>query len=116
MMCVTAELSAGEMFCSRLDSIGSSGQVVGQESSRILETSSLVIGENEDNVVLLVGSCRLGWSGSVNWLLMAETLSVKNEANMSAVSRVEGGGGGGLRSELKAENIFHASVAPQIFF
>ena len=76
MMCVTAELSAGEMFCSRLDSIGSSGQVVGRESSRILETSSLVIGENEDSVSLLVGSCRLGWSGSVNWLLIAETLSV----------------------------------------
>ena len=47
---------------------------------------------------------------------MAETLSVKNEANMSAVSRVEGGGGGGLRSELKAENIFHASLALQILF
>ena len=76
----------------------------------------MVIGENEDSVSLLVGSCRLGWSGSVNWLLMAETLSVKNEANISAVSRVEGGGGGGLRSKSKTENIFCASVAPQILF
>ena len=90
-MCVTAGLSAGEMFCSRLDGIGSSGQVVGRESSRSLETSFSVRGENEESVALLAGSCRLSWSGSENWLLMAETLSVKNKVNMSAVSRVEGG-------------------------
>ena len=43
---------------------------------------------------------------------MEKYLSIKDEANMSAVSRVKGGGGGGLRSELKAENIFQVSVAP----
>ena len=66
--------------------------------------------------VLLAGGGRLSWSGSVNWLLMAETLSVKYEANMSAVSREEGGGGGGCSSELKAVNIFLVSVAPEILF
>ena len=45
---------------------------------------------------------------------MAETLSVKNEMNMAAVNRMEGGGGG-LRSELKADDIVQTSEAPQIF-
>ena len=89
MMCVTAGLNVGEMVCRRSDGIGSSEQVVGRESSQSLEISSLLRRENEESAALLAGSCRLSWSGSENWLLMAGTLSVKNEADMSAVSRVE---------------------------
>lgn len=114
IICVTVGSRAEEMVCRRLDGIGSSGQVVGREPSRSLETSSSARRENERSEALLAGCCRLSWSGSENWLLMAETLSVKNEANMSAVSRVEVRGG--LRSELKTENIFLASVAPQNLF
>ena len=77
MVCVIAGMSAGLMVCRRLDGIGSSEQVVGREFSRSLDTSSSVRGENEVSDALSPGGGRLSWSGSVNWLLMAETLSVK---------------------------------------
>ena len=115
-MCLTAGLSVGEMVCRRFDGIESSRQVIRQESSKSLETSSSVRGENKESAALLAGNCRLSWSGSENWLLIAEILSVKNEANISGVSRLEVGEGGGLRTDLKAANPFLASVVPQILF
>uniref|UniRef100_A0A667YTL4 Gastric inhibitory polypeptide receptor n=1 Tax=Myripristis murdjan TaxID=586833 RepID=A0A667YTL4_9TELE len=45
MMCVIAGVCVGEMSCRRLEGIGSSGQVEGQESSLSLETCSSVTRE-----------------------------------------------------------------------
>ena len=46
---------------------------------------------------------------------MVETLSEKKDVKRSAVSKLVGGDGGGLRSELKAENNFLASLVLLIF-
>lgn len=53
----------------------------------------------------------MGWSE--NGLLIAATLLVKNDANVSAVSLVGGGGGGGVEwsHDLKVEKRFRLSVA-----
>ena len=48
--------------------------------------------------------------GSVNCLLISATLSVKNEAKVSAVRLVAGGGGGELSRVLKVEKSFRVSV------
>ena len=42
-------------------------------------------------------------SSSINCLFIAATLSVKNEAKVSAIRLVAGGGGGGLSRVLKLE-------------
>lgn len=57
------------------------------------------------------GSVTTLMSGSEKWLLMEATLSVKKEANVSAVRLVAGGGGGGLSRVLKVENSFLVSMA-----
>ena len=51
-----------------------------------------------------------GVDSSVNCLLIAATLPVKNEAKVSAVRLVAGGGGGGLSTVLKVEKFFRVSV------
>lgn len=43
-------------------------------------------------MALFTGRYTMSWSGSETWLLIAETLSVKNEASMFVVSREEVGG------------------------
>ena len=52
----------------------------------------------------------LGVGSSVNGLLIAATLSVKNEAKVSAVRLIAGGGGGQLSRVLKVEISFQVSV------
>ena len=47
-----------------------------------------------------------GVGSSVNCLLIAATLSAKNEAKVYAVILVAGGGGGGLSRVLKVEKSF----------
>lgn len=117
--CVIAAVTVGAMDCRRLDGIGSSGHVVGRLHVRSLDTSLSVRGVNEVNDAVGLLHVEEVWFGlttsftigSVNWLLMAATLSTKNEANVSAVRFVAGGGGGGLSRVLKSENSFLVSVA-----
>ena len=51
----------------------------------------------------------------LNYLLIAATLSEKNEAKVSAVRLVAGGGGGGLSRVLKVEKNFQVSVVLRIW-
>ena len=58
---------------------------------------------NEENDAVGLLHADFVVQGSVNCLLIAATLSVKNEAKVSAVRLVAGGGGGGLSRVLKVE-------------
>ena len=69
--------------------------------------------EENDAVGLLHADFVVQGSGadsSVNCLLIAATLSVNNEAKVSAVRLVTGGGGGGLSRVLKVEKSFWVAV------
>jgi len=109
--CVTAAVTVGAMDWNRLVGMGSSSHVVGQLHVRSLDTQLSVRGVNEENDAVgllhadfvVQGSCV---DSSVNCLLKAATLSIKNEAKVSAVRLVASGGGG----VLKVEKSFRVSV------
>ena len=116
---MTAAVTVGAMDWNRLVGTGSSGHVVGQLHVRSLDTLLSVKGVNAENdavellhAELVAHMSREGSSGSssVNCLLIAAFLSVKNEAKVSAIGLVEGGGGRGLSRVLKVENSFQVSV------
>ena len=63
---------------------------------------------NEENDAVGLLHADFVVQGSVNCLLIAATLSVKNQAKVSAVRLVAGGGG--LSRVLKVEKSFRVSV------
>ena len=101
MMCVSAGITEEEMAWSRLEGIGSSGQVVGRLERSSLETSASESRENEGRMCVFAGKMCVSVCGLLNWPLMVVVLFMKNVAKSSAVRVDEGGGGGGLRREEK---------------
>jgi len=94
---VTAAVTVGAMDWNRLVGTGSSGHVVGRLHMRSLDTQLSVRGGNEENdavgrlhaeLVAHMFRAGSGVGSSVNCLLIAATLSVKNEAKVSAVRLV----------------------------
>jgi len=88
---VTAAVTVRAMDWNRLVGTGSSGHAVGQLHMRSLDTQLSVNEENDavgllhDEFVAHVFRKGSGVGSLVNCLLIAATLSVKNEAKMSAV-------------------------------
>ena len=106
---MTAVVTIVAMDWNRLIGTGSSGLIVGRLHMRSLDTELSVRGVNEENYTVgllhadLVAHISREGSGvgsSVNCLLIAATLSVKNEAKVSAIRLVAGRGGGGLNFRL----------------
>ena len=93
--CVTAAVTVGAVGWNRLVGTGSSGHVVGRLHVRSLAALLSVRGVNEENDAVGLLHAKLvaqgsGVASSVNCLLIAATLSVKNEAKVSAVRLVAG--------------------------